>query len=326
MGRIENLMTNHFEFPEGATPISDCSGLIPTWVHNLHDLNRLEAENILNAQGKYLRGTVDDPKNWFHVGELKAIHRTMFKNVWEWAGAYRKSITSIGIRPSLIPAQLAELCVEVLSWLQHPVELTFVEMAAKIHHRLVFIHPFENGNGRFSRLVADRFLLAFRCPYPLWPSLLDQKGKVRRDYIQKLQNADKGDYIPLVDFMKKFGACDPKLSELLRNSFYRNFIKGDRGFAIVKAFLRNGSDPNDETSNGHRSLQLAIKASLDKIVKLLIDAGAEIDVRDQSGLTSFQAAVVQENKTLADFLLSKGAKKQKPPGLGYVNFYNLYRE
>ncbi len=26
-------MEERFEFPEGATPISDCSGLIPLWVH-----------------------------------------------------------------------------------------------------------------------------------------------------------------------------------------------------------------------------------------------------------------------------------------------------
>lgn len=45
-------MDKLFEFPEGATPISDCSGLIPIWVHHLNDLNRVEAENILNAQKK----------------------------------------------------------------------------------------------------------------------------------------------------------------------------------------------------------------------------------------------------------------------------------
>ncbi|HSW86740.1 MAG TPA: hypothetical protein VLG49_04475, partial [Rhabdochlamydiaceae bacterium] len=102
-----------FEFPEDATPISDCSGLIPIWVHNLNDLNRVEAENIVHAQRKYLRGPVDNPKHWFETGELKEIHRAMFGAVWEWAGSYRKSITSIGIKPSLIPIQLAEFCHEV---------------------------------------------------------------------------------------------------------------------------------------------------------------------------------------------------------------------
>ncbi|MGC1878533.1 MAG: mobile mystery protein B [Rhabdochlamydiaceae bacterium] len=319
-------MKERFEFPEGATPISDCSGLIPLWVHHLNDLNRVEAENIISAQRKYLRGAVTGPKNWFQVTELKAIHRAMFGEVWDWAGAYRKSITSIGINPSLIPIQLAELCLEVLSWLEYPVELTFVEMAARIHHRLVFIHPFENGNGRFSRLIADRFLLAFRCPYPIWPNHLNQEGVIRKDYIQTLKVADRGDYAPLVEFMMKLGASDPTLSELIGNNFYRTYIKGKKALAIVNALLRSGGNPNDQTSNGHRLLQLAVKAGLDEIIKVLIASGAEIDVKDRSGLTPFQMAVAQENKALADFFLANGAKRQPPPGLGYVKYYKLYRK
>jgi len=306
-------MLEYFEFPEGATPITECSGLIPTWVHHLNDLNRVEAENIMSAQKKYLRNPVDNPKNWFQVSELKAVHRAMFGKVWEWAGNYRKSITSIGIKPILIPSQLAELCFHVLSWLEHPVELTFVEMAARIHHRLVFIHPFENGNGRFSRLISDRFLLAFKCPHPLWPNQLNREGIIRKDYIQTLKNADKGDYMPLVEFMKMLGACDPKLSELLRNKFYQNYLKSDKGAALVKALLKTGGNPNDKTSNGHRCLQLAVKAELEEITKLLVNAGAEIDVSDHSGLTPFQIAVVQGNKVLADFFLLKGAKPHPSP-------------
>lgn len=319
-------MPERFEFPEGATPIGDCSGLIPLWVHHLHDLNRVEAENILNAQRKYLRGTVGDPKNWFQVRELKAIHQAMFEDVWEWAGVYRKSITSIGINPSLIPTQLAELCLEVSSWLQYPVELTFVEMAARVHHRLVFIHPFENGNGRFSRLIADRFLLAFRCQHPVWPSHLNEEGVIRKDYIKTLKSADKGDYVPLVDFMRKLGARDPNLSELIKNSFYRTYIHGEKGCAIVKALLRNGGSPNDQTSNGHSALQLSVKAGLEGIVKLLVTFGVDVDTKDKSGLTPFQIAVMQENKVLADFFLSRGAKQQPPPGVGYEKYYKLYRE
>src|ERR1700733_14187752 len=308
-------MPDRFEFPEGATPIGDCSGLIPLWVHHLHDLNRVEAENILNAQRKYLQGKIGDSPTWFQVKELKAIHQAMFGDVWEWAGVYRKSITSIGIDPSLIPINLAELCLEVFSWSQYPVELTFVEMAARIHHRLVFIHPFENGNGRFSRLIADRFLLAFRCQYPVWPSHLNQEGVVRKDYIKTLKDADKGDYAPLVDFMKKLGASGPSLSEVIRNSFYRIYISGEKGLAMVKALLRTGSNANDQTSKGHRALQLSVKAGLEEIVKLLVTFGADVDTQDKTGLTPFQIAVLQENKALADFFLSKGAKEQPPLGL-----------
>jgi len=307
-------------------PYLIAAALFLFWVHHLHDLNRVEAENILNAQRKYLKGRIGDPQNWFQVKELKSIHEAMFGDVWEWAGAYRKSITSIGVNPSLIPTQLAELCLEVSSWLQYPVELTFVEMAARVHHRLVYIHPFENGNGRFSRLIADRFLLAFRCQHPVWPSHLNEEGVVRKDYIKTLKSADKGDYAPLIDFMKKLGARDPSLCELIKNSFYQTYIHGEKGCAIVKALLRSGSNPNEETLNGHRVLQLAVKASLEKIVKLLLAFGADVDNKDKSGLTPFQVAVGNENKFLADFFLSKGAKKQPPSGLGYVKYYKLYHE
>lgn len=306
-------MRERFDFPEGATPLTDSSGLIPLWVHHLHDLNRVEAENILDAQRKYLKGRIGDPQIWFQVKELKAIHQAMFGKVWDWAGMYRKSKTSIGVNPSLIPAQLAELCLEVSSWFQYPVELTFVEMAARVHHRLVFIHPFENGNGRFSRLIADRFLLAFKCQHPVWPSHLNQEGVVRKDYIKTLKSADKGDYEPLIDFMKKLGAKDPNLSELMKNSFYLPYIDGERGLATVKALLKTGANPNDPSQSGYKPLHLAVKAGFEEIVKILVTFGAEVDAIDKNGLTPFQIAIMQENKALADFFLSKGAKPQPLP-------------
>lgn len=326
MGRLENFMIEPFEFPPGATPILDCSGLIPIWVHNLNDLNRVEAENIMNAQRKYLRGTINDLQNLFQVKELKKIHQAMFGKVWVWAGTYRKSITSIGIKPALIPMQLAAFCFEIISWFEHPIELTFVEIAARIHHRLVFIHPFENGNGRFSRLIADRFLLGFKCPYPLWPNQLNKEGSIRKDYIETLKSADKGDYSLLIEFMKTFGACDPKLSELLKDVFYRDLVNSNRGLAIVNALLRMGGNPNEPTSKGHGLLQLAVKADLKEIVKCLINAGARVDEMDRSRLTPFQIAVMHENKVLADLLVSKGAKRQPPPGLRHIKYYNLYKE
>jgi ankyrin repeat protein len=56
----------------------------------------------------------------------------------------------------------------------------------------------------------------------------------------------------------------------------------------------------------------------------LVDCGADVGAKDKSGLTPFQVAVVQENKVLADFFLSKGAKQQPPPGTGYAKYYKLY--
>lgn len=268
-------MTKLFNFPEGATPITDCSGLIPLWVQTMEELNRVEAENILDAQRKYLHNSSGDPKNWFHVKNLKAIHKEMFRNVWEWAGQYRKSITSIGVDPTQIPMQLTEFCFEVTSWSQYPTELTFTEMAARVHHRLVTIHPFENGNGRFSRLVADRFLLSWKCSHSSWPTELSRDGVIRKEYIQALKNADQGDYTSLVHFMKRYGANDPNLSTLLEANLYRPTLQEQRGIALVKALLRNGADPNEKNAAGHHVLHVAKRAGLQDVVNTLIEAGAK---------------------------------------------------
>ncbi len=313
-----------FDLPDGSTPISDFSELKLERVQNMGDLNRVEAENIMEAHRKFLQRTVDDPKNWFNTSTLRKIHQEMFGNVWGWAGRYRQCQTSVGIQPGLIPSQLSIFCTEVQSWSQHSVELTFLEMAAQVHHRLVFIHPFENGNGRFSRLVADRILLAWGCPYPVWPSNLGEKCEKRREYIHALKNADKGDYGPLIELMRDLGANDPTLGELLINRWYRKTMSTDRLQATMKALLRSGCDPNEKTPQGHLPLHDAIKTGKVELVQPLLSAGADLNAPDRSGLTPFQVAVLQENKTIADLLVSKGAKRHVPPGLGYRSYYNLY--
>ena len=226
----------------------------------------------MTAAQKFLRNRVDDPGTWFDLKALRNIHHSMFGEVWEWAGSYRTSITSIGVRPSMIPAQLSELCSEVCAWSKHPVESTFVEMAAHIHHRLVFIHPFENGNGRFSRLVADRFLLAWQCPHPTWPSNLTNTSSDRSRYIQALRSADRGEYSFLITLTKEFGARDPTICELLASPFYQERVSKDRLVMLVRALLRNAADPCELSSTGHRPLDLARLKGQDEIAKLLIQA------------------------------------------------------
>jgi len=225
----------NIEFPKDATTIHDFSDLIIPWIRHLQDLNREEAENISNAYMKYLRPPVPDPAKWFQIKELMKIHHTMFCNVWKWAGTFRKSVTNIGIPPHLIPAHLSELCVEVSAWSLEAVELTFLERAARIHHRLAKIHPFENGNGRFARFIADRFLLANRCSHPFWPSGLGDAGESRQRYILSLKAADKGDYDPLIELMMLFHAKEPLATEILQSEFFHKRFRLEQLQAILKA-------------------------------------------------------------------------------------------
>lgn len=77
-----------------------------------------------------------------------------------------------------------------------------MEFAVRLHHRLVFIHPFPNGNGRLSRFYADLALARhFGLNRLTWGGgKLDGRDPRRQDYIAALQAADDHDYRSLLAF------------------------------------------------------------------------------------------------------------------------------
>lgn len=65
-----------------------------------------------------------------------------------------------------------------------------VDLAAKASHKLTCIHPFENGNGRTSRLLINFILLRAGLPEI---AIKEDKQK----YLQAMSQADKNDFWPL---------------------------------------------------------------------------------------------------------------------------------
>jgi Fic-DOC domain mobile mystery protein B len=77
------------------------------------------------------------------------------------------------------------------------------EIAARFHHRLVLIHPFPNGNGRHSRLIADILVMQLGQERFSWGRAnLQQAGDVRRRYMDALHAADNRDIGPLLAFAR----------------------------------------------------------------------------------------------------------------------------
>ncbi len=315
-------MSIRFEYPEGATPINDISGLKPSWVNKQSQLNRVEAENISYAIGKYLLKPVGTPINWFTVSNLKKIHKDMFFEVWDWAGTFRTSQTIPGVTSGQIQSALKDLCDDVLYWNTEGCEMTFLEQAARIHHRLVHIHPFSNGNGRFSRIVADRYLKAMKCIFPIWPQEIQRNSNARKDYILSLKKADTGDCSLLIDFIKKFGAREPLLNELLGDKFFRN-LKRSVLKKIIIAYLRQDHNVN-EASNDHHPLQLAIKNEIEEIAKMLVKANADILNKDKSGFTSFEMAICKKQYNIAKYIYDYGYPytPRHPPVAKLLNYYS----
>ena len=264
--------------------------------------------------------------NWFNISNLKKIHRDMFFNVWDWAGTFRTSQTISGVLTYQIQNALKELSDDVLNWNTEGCEMTFIEQAARIHHRLVYIHPFPNGNGRFSRVIADRYLKSMKCIFPIWPQEIQRNCDARKEYISSLKTADIGDYSLLIDFIKKFGAQEPLLNELVVDKFFRNLKKSVLKKIII-GYLRHGHKVN-ETSNGHFPLQLAIKNGLEEIAKVLIKKNADILNKDKSGFTSFEMAIWKKQYNIAKCIYDYGYpyKPRHPPVAKLLNYYSHLEE
>lgn len=186
--------------PEGATPLTpeEREGLIPAQVTLRRELDELEQQNILEAS-LWVTGRSRDP-----VSETFArnLHKRMFGRVWRWAGDNRASNKNIGCDWWEIDQQLRGVFDDTRTWIafsSYPAD----EIAVRFHHRLVAIHPFANGNGRWSRLMGDTLARRLGQSAFSWgnSSLLDDDA-TRRAYIDALRVADRHDIGPLLTFAR----------------------------------------------------------------------------------------------------------------------------
>ncbi len=191
-----------FKYPEGATPIDpdDAKGLLLTHITTHGELNRWEQDNIVEALA-WIDKT--KPTNILNEQFIKQLHKRMFGNVWRWAGQFRRSDKNIGVSWHQVPMCLKNMCDDVPVWIQTQNESP-EEMAVRFHHRLVWIHPFPNGNGRHARLMADIFItnVLQGSPFTWGKRDLSSPNEYRSRYINALQEADNGNYIPLLEFAK----------------------------------------------------------------------------------------------------------------------------
>lgn len=188
-----------FEADDNSTPLAaeEKNGLKLKWITLRSELNEAEARNIAQAQ-LWLVSSVK--KDILSDAFLRALHKKMFCDVWVWAGKYRTTERNIGVAPYQIPIKLMQLFDDVKFWIENKTYSNH-EIAVRLHHKLVQIHPFPNGNGRVSRLMADFVLqrLEGKCLY--WGDAnLVNVSEVRSKYIEALRKADAGDYTDLLNF------------------------------------------------------------------------------------------------------------------------------
>lgn len=183
-----------------ATPLTaeERDGLIPSHLALRRDLNELEQQNILQAD-TWVFSRKRDPVN---ESFARNLHRRMFGEVWRWAGIYRTSNKNIGVDRDQIRLRLYEAFDNARYWIEHET-YALDEIAVRFHHTLVFIHPFPNGNGRWSRLMADILAVRLGKPRFTWGrNDLRAGDAVRHAYIEALKAADSYNLALLIAFAR----------------------------------------------------------------------------------------------------------------------------
>jgi Fic-DOC domain mobile mystery protein B len=165
------------------------------------ELNAAEQENILRARLWARSARSIAMPGMLSRKFAEQLHERMYGDVWEWAGTQRLVDTNIGVPFPQIGVSLRTLFDDARYWLDHGTYEP-VEFAVRLHHRMVLIHPFPNGNGRLSRFYADLVLTRhFRIARLTWGGgELGSEDPRRQQYIEALRAADRHDYGPLLGF------------------------------------------------------------------------------------------------------------------------------
>jgi Fic-DOC domain mobile mystery protein B len=197
-----------FEYPDGATPLDtdEAIGLIPGHIATQAQLNEWEFANVLNGEmwafDRTSHGRRRKYNDTLSLTFVRELHLRMFGATWTWAGTFRQTEKNIGIDPLWIQTALVDLLSNTKTQLEFR-SYSLDEIAARLSHRLVAIHPFVNGNGRLSRTLADIILVENGGDRFSWGAInLTDESLTRQRYLAALREADAKNYTPLLAFVR----------------------------------------------------------------------------------------------------------------------------
>jgi Fic-DOC domain mobile mystery protein B len=189
--------------PTGATPLTpdELLGLRAKHITTRGELNELEEENIIEGLT-----WLDRRPRTFDIlidGAAREVHKRMFGQVWDWAGVYRLTEKNIGVPVWHISTEM-RTCLDDARYWRDNGTYEHLEAVARYHHKLVWVHPFANGNGRWARIMADAYLVTIDPDKFLdWSGngTLNSDSAHRARYIAALREADAHEFGPLLEFV-----------------------------------------------------------------------------------------------------------------------------
>ena len=189
---------------EGETPI-DPSHLKDRSIRTRQQLNSAEAQSILKPFVKYLGAKPSKKIAPFNLNWFQQLHEEMFGDVWQYAGKFRQEDKNIGVKWQNIITEMYQFEQDLIFWEQNQTYDVF-ERSVRLHHRAVFIHPFDGGNGRWSRLLGNIYLKQHEHPLVKWPeeTIGTEESVAREAYLSAVKRADAGDFFELIALHRKY--------------------------------------------------------------------------------------------------------------------------
>lgn len=180
--------------PKSATSFKETAfGILP---HS--EIVKLEAEGIKKAQQCIIQ--LSNPRTKITPEVILDIHKQGFGFIFpDWVGKFRTIDVTVGdYEPphySKVPELIKNLCDDLAERLEHLPSpqneeiflAELISLLAWFQHRLVWIHPFRDYNGRVARLLTNLLLLNLRFPII---TIKAETGKDRDKYVRAMKAAD----------------------------------------------------------------------------------------------------------------------------------------
>lgn len=168
------------------------------------EMDALEATNLFKATMWAIQNY--SAEHSFTAQDINRLHQQWLGTVYSWAGEYRQVNISKGgftfAMAAQVPRLMGEFERDVLAKYT-PCNFTnrddVIEALAITHCELVLIHPYREGNGRASRLLAT--LMALQAGLPLL-DFSGITGKAKQAYFQAVQAGMGRDYEPMKNIFR----------------------------------------------------------------------------------------------------------------------------
>ncbi|XP_078712877.1 protein adenylyltransferase FICD [Lampetra fluviatilis] len=154
----------------------------------------------IDAAMKYMNASLINRIGSITTTDILEIHRRVLGHVDPIeAGYFRRSRVFVGSHLPPEPREVERHMGKFTQWLNSEEALTLhpIEFAALAHYRLVYVHPFVDGNGRTSRLLMN--LILMQAGYP--PVTI--RKEQRAEYYTALQAGNDGDVRPFIRFIAR---------------------------------------------------------------------------------------------------------------------------